>query len=51
MDDDDASLDELDEPDWNWVQEELMVHDADDFPAVGGSKKMSIDVRVHAGSK
>jgi hypothetical protein len=49
-DDDDASLDDLDKPDWNWVEEELMVDDADDFPAVGGSKT-SINVRVHTGSK
>jgi hypothetical protein len=48
LDDDDVSLDDLDEPDWNWVEEELMVDDADDFPAVGGSKT-SIDVRVHVG--
>ena len=50
FDDNDASLDDLDEPDWNWVEEELMVDDVDDLPAVDGSKK-SVDVRVHAGSK
>jgi hypothetical protein len=50
LDDDDTSLDDLDEPDWKWVEEELMVDDADDFPAVGGSRT-SIDVRVHAGSR
>jgi hypothetical protein len=37
LDGDDASLDDLDEPDWNWVEDELMVDDANDFPTVGGS--------------
>jgi hypothetical protein len=50
LDDDDASLDDFDEPDWKWVEEELMVDDADDYPAVGGFET-SIDVRIDAGSK
>jgi hypothetical protein len=33
-----------------WVEEELMVDDADDYPAVGGFET-SIDVRIDAGSK
>jgi hypothetical protein len=32
LDYDDASLDDLDEADWNWVEEDLMVDDADDYP-------------------
>jgi hypothetical protein len=50
LDDDDASLDDLDEPDWNWVEEDLMVDDADDVPTVGGSKT-SIDERVQSRGK
>ena len=48
LDGDDASLDDLDEPDWNWVEDELMVDDANDFPAVGGSDTC-FDGRIHAG--
>ena len=50
LDDDDASLDDLDEPDWNWVEEDLMVDDADDVPTVDGSKT-SIDERVQSRGK
>ncbi len=46
LDGDDASLDDLDEPDWNWVEDELMVDDANDFPAVGGSDTC-FDGRTH----
>jgi hypothetical protein len=46
---DDASLDDLDEPDWNWVEDELMIDDANDFPAVGGSDTC-FDGRIHAGN-
>ena len=50
LDGDDASLDDLDEPDWNWVEEELMIDDANDFPAVGGSDTCCFDGRIHAGN-
>lgn len=45
----DASLEDLGEPDGKWAEEELMVDDADDYPAVCDLDTLNDDVKIHVG--